>query len=147
MSLETIRQYVYLSRALEAFPPEKLERLAIRSEERNRDGDVGGALLFGRGLFLQALEGAPEAVDAVLERIKLDPRHTSIRMLVDHEVDRRSFRKWAMTPISLDSHSEWTPEHARAVEQMAGVARVAKPGSAAHSLIGSFTKHVQRLVA
>jgi hypothetical protein len=147
MHSESIRQYVYLSRALVPFTPEQLETLASLSAARNRGGDIGGTLLFGRGFFLQALEGAPEEIDSVLERIRRDPRHTNLEMLVDHTVSRRSFRTWTMTPVALDSSAVWTNEHAAIVEQMAAVARVAKPGSAAHSLIGSFIKHVRRLAA
>jgi hypothetical protein len=147
MTHEVIRQLVYISRAMIPFSLEDLQMLSTRAEARNKSADIGGALLYGSGLFLQALEGETDGVDEVLGRIRLDPRHREVQILVDHQVKARSFRKWAMTPIALDGKIGWTAEHVAAVERMAGVATVAPPGSAAHSLIGSFTKQIPRLCA
>ncbi len=147
MMHENLRQLVYVSRALRLFTAEDLITLARQSEQRNRESDVAGALLYGRGLFLQALEGEHDAVDEVRSRIHRDPRHSNVQTLVDHTVKGRAFQRWAMTPVVLDDQLTWTDEHLAAVQRMASVATVIPPGLAAHTLIGSFTKHITRLAA
>jgi len=147
MDSENLRQLVYVSRARRIFTLGDLQDLARRAEERNQASDVGGALLYGRGLFLQALEGPSASIDGVFARISLDPRHTEVERLIDHSVKFRWFRNWAMTPIALDHQLAWTDEHIQAVRRISGVASVVPPGTAPHTLLGSFTKHVQRLNA
>ncbi len=147
MDAENLRQLVYVSRARQIFTQGDLEQLARRAEEWNQGVDVGGALLYGRGLFLQALEGPSDSIDQVFARISKDPRHTEVERLIDHSVKFRWFRNWAMTTIALDHQLSWTDEHLEAVRRISGVASVVPPGTAAHTLLGSFTKHVQRLNA
>jgi hypothetical protein len=147
MNTENLHQIVYLSRATVAFTREELVAVSERSVTNNRSSEVGGALLYGHGMFLQALEGSREAVEVVLARIARDQRHTGIVRLVDHPISHRAFRTWAMTLIDLGSSATWTAEHQEIVERMAGVASVAPPGSGAHTLVGMFTKHVGRLAA
>ena len=53
------------------------------------------------GLFLQILEGPPQAVESLWKTIVADERHKDVLMLSDETVDRRLFPDWAMKTISL----------------------------------------------
>jgi len=144
---DKLRQLVYVSRATRIFSGDELVLLAAAAANRNRESDVGGALLYGRGLFLQALEGEPAGVEEVFTRIKRDTRHAAVQVLADHFIETRAFARWAMTPVTLDNQPNWTDEHMATVQRMMGVASVVRPGLAAHTLIGTFTKHTPRLAA
>src|SRR5687768_16134419 len=97
MSLE---RFVYCSRA--NFPvatetglhPE-VGRILMQSRKNNpRDGLVGG-LYFANGWFFQCLEGPRAAVDALLARLKADPRHTELTVLQRTPVVVRRFHRWS----------------------------------------------------
>lgn len=55
-----------------------------------RDG-VTGALVYSDGVFMQALEGSPAALDATLARIGKDRRHTDLHVLRRDTISGRMF--------------------------------------------------------
>ncbi|MEM7508207.1 MAG: BLUF domain-containing protein [Pseudomonadota bacterium] len=91
-----IRQLVYIStsRSLD-FSPEAPE-LLDRARRKNAVNGLTGVLIFSNGSFLQALEGPEDVVQATFDAIAKDPRHHSVIILLDHEVETRSFPDWWM---------------------------------------------------
>lgn len=53
-------------------------------------------LLYCGQSFLQVLEGAPETLDAVYAKIRVDERHENLRLLFDGEVAAPLFPDWTM---------------------------------------------------
>ena len=53
------------------------------SDVNNRRDDLAGLLIFHRGQFMQLIEGARTDLDRLLKRLRADPRHENIRILVD----------------------------------------------------------------
>jgi hypothetical protein len=53
-------------------------------------------LLFEGSSFLQVLEGEPERIDALLEKIRADRRHTRTVLLLREPIEQRSFADWTM---------------------------------------------------
>ena len=90
-----VTQIVYASR------PFGFDELALRSilltarRNNTRDG-ITGALICREDLYLQLLEGPRDKVEAALDRIARDDRHTDLRVLVDEDVSSRLFPSWAM---------------------------------------------------
>lgn len=72
------------------------------SRARNQMAGVTGALLASHDCFMQALEGTPGAVSAIMESILRDPRHQAIRRFPDLTVDRLLFGDWSMYFGRLD---------------------------------------------
>lgn len=68
----------------------------------NRRLDVTGMLAQSDGHFAQLLEGRTEVVVGLLERIRLDPRHRDVRVLLTEHVSRRQFASWAMGLVRRD---------------------------------------------
>lgn len=68
-------------------------RVSIRN---NREVGVTGLLLVHQGWFLQALEGAAEAVMTTYRRITEDPRHDSPKVLSAGPASAREFGDWNM---------------------------------------------------
>lgn len=86
--------YVSLSR-IPAFSPEMLD-LARCCLARNPALGITGALYFDGVQFYQVIEGSPDAVEDLFDRILRDPRHCAVQSLWDGPIARRRFGIWAM---------------------------------------------------
>ncbi len=62
----------------------------------NKENGITGVLFYENRNFIQALEGKEDAVRSTLERVKKDPRHKNLKVLVDKPIEERSFSDWAM---------------------------------------------------
>ena len=88
-------QIVYLSRAQE-LSAARLAELVARSSQRNQQIGVTGALYYGGGFFVQAIEGGDSSVMRLYARILDDPRHEEVQLLTVlrihpvRETERRS---------------------------------------------------------
>lgn len=67
----------------------------------NAAAGITGLLLFNGQNFLQLLEGERDAVDALLDRVETDPRHSGVVVVTDIEVAERSFPGWSMRLLRL----------------------------------------------
>lgn len=102
MSLITL---IYGSAAVEPFSEAELVALLEKAREKNRRLGITGMLLYRDGNFLQVLEGEAEAVDALLETIRRDPRHRGILVFLKRPLPQREFSDWEMGFVNLDSVS------------------------------------------
>lgn len=95
----------YVSAAAEPFDDARLAELLDQSRRSNHEHDLTGMLLYRRGRFFQVLEGPQDAVDELMTKIRRDPRHTDVRMLLSEEIDERRFSEWTMgyEPIGVPS--------------------------------------------
>jgi Sensors of blue-light using FAD len=99
------RALAYLSTAVHLMDDEELETLLQDSRTVNRAHGVSGVLLCCDQTFLQYIEGPPEGVDRVMQRILASRRHHSLLTLLDESVTERSFQDWDMglaRPTSSD---------------------------------------------
>jgi hypothetical protein len=65
-------------------------------EHQNQARGITGALYHHDGLFFQTLEGVPKEIDALLDRIKSDDRHTQFTLVNDVKNHERLFPDWGM---------------------------------------------------
>jgi Sensors of blue-light using FAD len=72
---------VYSSTANQPFSSEDLTDLLQKATARNEAVHVTGMLAHSDGDFLQVLEGEPENVIGVYDRISVDPRHRDVSVL------------------------------------------------------------------
>lgn len=87
---------VYVSSAVKQFSAEALVELLRRSRERNTREGISGMLLHRSGNFIQAVEGPAPAIDALLERIGRDKRHSGIITIIRRPIGQREFGDWTM---------------------------------------------------
>lgn len=73
-----------------------------QAQVRNRRLDVTGMLAKSDGHFCQVVEGRPDAVEQIMERVKRDARHARIRILLERACRRRLFEGWSMGLIVRD---------------------------------------------
>lgn len=86
----------YVSAASEPFDDGRLNDLLAQSRRSNHEHDLTGMLLYRRGRFFQVLEGPQDAVDELMMKIRRDPRHTGVRVLLSEHIDERRFTEWTM---------------------------------------------------
>lgn len=98
-----IRQILYVSRAVPPASATALDAILHISRRNNRRSDLTGCLMYSGRHFVQVLEGPADSVEAALERIQADPRHTALRVLMDGQTIRRRYGEWEMGGLfSLD---------------------------------------------
>jgi hypothetical protein len=93
---------LYRSRAAIDLSAEQLTKIASVSAEKNKRLSITGFLVEFDGLFLQALEGPDQAVEALMMQIERDSRHREVRTLLARTVSGRQFGFWGMNwgPLS-----------------------------------------------
>jgi hypothetical protein len=88
-------QVIYSSRPF-GFDQGVLNGILLQSRRNNDAFDITGALICRADLYLQLLEGPPDAVDAAYARIRTDDRHAEVTLHVRAPVGERLFGAWAM---------------------------------------------------
>lgn len=96
------RQVCFSSSAVSGISENHLTDILNTARTANGPLGVSGLLACGGGLFFQALEGPPEAIEALLGRIRADKRHRNLRVLQDIEVGERDFSGCPMGFRALD---------------------------------------------
>jgi len=80
----------------------ELAELLEAARAHNADQAISGMLLYKDLSFLQVLEGPADRVLALYAAIRADPRHSKVRTLFEHPVERREFPEWTMGFQNLD---------------------------------------------
>lgn len=106
-----MKSIVYLSQAKISFSDEALEELTRLSSENNDSLGISGYLCYQNGRFLQYLEGPIEPVDALVEKIKKDPRHEFLYYMEGGTSAKKLFPFWSMRRISDSDLSYLNMEH------------------------------------
>lgn len=101
-----LRQLIYRSTSTRPAPGGDLADILVQSRMNNGLEGVSGLLLTNGKCYLQVLEGGPDAVAHVFDRIRADGRHTDVTILLDAAVERRSFGGWGMASAERDDEAE-----------------------------------------
>ena len=92
-----MNQFFYGSRAIHPLGHVTNVEILRASLAFNPGASLTGYLLRTRLHFFQVLEGEPEVVSDLMQRIKADHRHFDIVTLVNHTVAHRAFGDWSMS--------------------------------------------------
>lgn len=87
---------MYASRESEPFAEDDLLGLLVKARARNESHGVTGMLVYAAGSFLQLIEGDEAGIEVVWDCIRLDPRHTALRVLQYGPATGRLFAEWCM---------------------------------------------------
>lgn len=98
-----LTRLLYASRAVDTIDDALLDSILARSRSHNPEHGITGVLCVYRGgnVFLQALEGARAAVNALYNNIIRDPRHRDVTLLDYAEITERTFASWRMGSVDL----------------------------------------------
>jgi len=96
-----LKSLTYTSLAAIDLKAEDLEAIHRTARDINALEAVTGMLIFNGVHFLQIIEGAPNAIDDLVERLRRDPRHSGLEIRDEHEIEERSFPSWSMELVRV----------------------------------------------
>jgi hypothetical protein len=100
MSLKSLTYTSLAGLDLEAGDLEAIHRTA---REANALDGITGMLIFNGTHFLQIIEGEPAAIDDLMDKLRRDPRHSSVEVRDERMVERRSFGGWSMELVRVSA--------------------------------------------
>jgi hypothetical protein len=80
-----------------------LENIHRSALQLNALDGITGLLVFNGTHFLQIVEGAPDAIEDLVQRLRRDPRHSGFEIRDRHEVQARSFPDWSMELVRVNA--------------------------------------------
>ncbi|MDX8346923.1 BLUF domain-containing protein [Cognatiyoonia sp. IB215446] len=120
---DIVSRLIYTSRSL-IDPDDKinqsrqLNQILRVAQARNTELAVTGGLFLKGNVFGQVLEGAPEHLDQIMQKIRQDPRHTNVTQTSREDGVQRVFGDWSMalvgdmdTPVLMVNPPESTDKN------------------------------------
>ena len=98
-----LRSLTYTSLARLDLDVRDLEDIHRTARDLNALEGVTGLLIFNGTHFLQIVEGAEQAIDELIERLRRDPRHSGLEIRDHHTIEQRSFPDWSMELVRVSA--------------------------------------------
>ena len=114
MSGSDLRSVTYRSLPARGVDQEEALRIAAIAARLNALDGITGLLVFNGAAFCQTIEGAPDAIDDLMGRLRRDQRHHHLQVLSDAPVAERRFRSWDMQLLVVPDQLEEALEFAQA---------------------------------
>ena len=95
-------EILYVSTMAADAPLRTVADIAAQSRTANLAANITGVLVFDGMRFCQHLEGNRKQVLRLLERIRLDPRHTNVEVVHHGALNERRFRRFSLGYTTLD---------------------------------------------
>ncbi len=99
-------ELLYVSTAQHIMLDQELKLILEQSRAYNSQNNVTGMLIYSNGAFMQLLEGKPEEVINLYNKISRDPRHEKISKIYERETDSRRLGEWSMGYLSQEDLSK-----------------------------------------
>lgn len=80
-----------------------LEQIHRTARELNALDGITGLLVFNGTHFLQIVEGAQDAIEDLVQRLRQDPRHSGFEVRDKHGIGARSFPDWSMELVRVSA--------------------------------------------
>jgi hypothetical protein len=97
----TLKSLTYTSLAALDLDVADLEAIHRTAREVNGLEGITGLLVFNGTHFLQIVEGAPQAIDDLVERLRRDRRHSAFEVRDERTITQRSFGSWSMVLVRV----------------------------------------------
>ncbi|HEX8191565.1 MAG TPA: BLUF domain-containing protein [Allosphingosinicella sp.] len=98
-----LKSLTYTSRARLDLADADLHDIHREAGQLNALDGITGLLVFDGARFLQIVEGAPDAIDSLVERLRRDTRHAAFEIRDEREVAERSFPHWSMELVRVSA--------------------------------------------
>jgi hypothetical protein len=92
---------VYVSRSVNPLDEASTESILASAKANNAAHGITGILCHGGGIYLQALEGGRQAVNALYTHLIRDARHADVVLLHYEEIKERRYSGWSMGQVNL----------------------------------------------
>jgi hypothetical protein len=84
--------------------PEDFTNTLNTARKCNPAKDITGMLFYDQGKFIQIIEGEQAVLNKLMTKLKSDPRHSNINILIDTETLNRELNDWNMEAFDISSH-------------------------------------------
>ncbi len=98
-----LKTLTYTSLARLDLDAQDLEAIHHSARTLNGLDGITGLLVFDGSRFLQIVEGAPDAIDDLMARLRRDSRHSAIEVRDERLVEARAFPDWTMELLQVDA--------------------------------------------
>lgn len=98
-----LKSLTYTSLARLDLEASDLEAIHRTARDLNALEGITGLLIFNGTHFLQIIEGAPNAIDDLVERLRRDPRHGGLEIRHERMVEEPSFPDWSMELVRVSA--------------------------------------------
>jgi hypothetical protein len=113
-----LKSLAYTSRARLDLDEADLGDIHQTARHLNALDGITGLLVFDGIRFLQIIEGSPEAIDNLVERLRRDDRHTAFEIRDERPINARAFPDWSMELVRVSGgYREAVPELAPILPQ------------------------------
>ena len=99
----TLKSLTYTSLASLDLDARDLDAIHAKARELNALDGITGLLVFNGTHFLQIVEGSPEAIDDLVERLRRDRRHSAFEVRDERPADERAFADWSMELVRVST--------------------------------------------
>jgi Sensors of blue-light using FAD len=99
---DALQEILYISTISAGIPIRAVADIAARSRSTNRKLDITGLLIFDGMHFCQQLEGSCVEIEALMQQIHQDPRHTDVEVVHQGPLDQRRFRRFSLGFTSVE---------------------------------------------
>lgn len=140
---ENMYELTYESVAKIGLTTVDIEEILKTSRTNNADNGVTGCLIYYNNKFIQILEGTQQAVRETYNKIKIDRRHSEVRLIAENATDEKTFPQWGMAYSPIDEKNSSPSESDQFRKNLALLADFSKPVSVSTIL---FWKKVKILV-
>lgn len=91
-----LHEVFYCSLLTQDLPPATVGLIVSHARARNAQAQITGLLVFDGLRFCQHLEGPPAALEALMQRIAQDPRHSEVRVLYQGPLATRRYNGFGL---------------------------------------------------
>ena len=98
-----LERLLYRSKATNTLGSLHLFNMLSEARAKNARLGITGHLLYTEEVFVQCIEGTPEAIESLWQSLQRDNRHHDIELLARGPLDRRRFNDWSMAFSSYPS--------------------------------------------
>jgi hypothetical protein len=96
MNDEKIYHLSYVSTGCDGLRYEHIKEILDTAKRKNSEVGITGILVYCNKHFFQILEGNQEDVEALYNKIAIDPRHDNVIKLQSCNIQHRQFENWSM---------------------------------------------------
>lgn len=107
--MTTLSQFLYLSHVPGDKPFQTIAEVVAEARRLNAEQSITGVLVFDGAQVCQYVEGEAGTVDALIERLMVDPRHERLQVLHHGPLPgERRFAGWRLGYLTLDDGRDLT---------------------------------------
>lgn len=97
-----LHEVLYVSTLAPESPVKVVSQIAAQARRANEASGITGLLIFDGMRFCQQIEGPHQEVQALTQRIRLDSRHTEMKILHQGPLEARRFRRFSLGYAAVD---------------------------------------------